>query len=175
MSSSPPLACPQTVVEEVKNAVHCYTGSRRVSGRLLCAESRKCVEVFAVEERTAKLLSMLSGIEGLEIFVAGIHVARMCTGKLRLLLGFTTLLDLPVTNHYVVVNEAGEKLFTYGRDVLPESVVEEKIDKKCRDTLPVLVLTQRKEPLGFAKPRSERGRVIFQNVLDVGWYLRSGV
>ncbi|HID41170.1 MAG TPA: hypothetical protein EYP33_03330, partial [Pyrodictium sp.] len=77
---------------------------------------------------------------------------------------------------YVVVKARGEKLFLYGRDVLPESIATYRPMPKgrCR-RYPVLVVNERIEPLGWGRPRRGRDSIYIENILDAGWYLRSGV
>ena len=161
--------CPPHVVELVRKALRCYGGASGVE--LLCVLS-DCIEVLAVARRAAVLALELRDA----VFTAGVHVARLCSGRLLMLLGALQLVRGRVVSHYIVVTEHGEKLFLYGRDVLPESVVEERLDEAClRSGVPVAVLNQHGDPLGYALPR-RRGRIIiYENLLDAGWYLRSGV
>jgi 60S ribosome subunit biogenesis protein NIP7 len=75
-----------------------------------------------------------------------------------------------ISKGYVVVNRRSERVFLYGRDVLPEGIVEIK-PSNCGGML--VVLSEDREPLGWG--RVVKRRRIVKNIIDLGWYLRSGI
>ena len=163
-----PVDCPEQVARELQGLLACYRARLRARLALLCVRSRHCLEVLAADEAAARLAKRLS----LPPFTAGIHVARLCRGRLHPLLGLLAVID-GVRDHYAVVDEEAEKLFLYGRDVFRERVVELKVAERC-GSQPLIVVNRFGDPLGFAAYRPQ-GRVILANLLDAGWYLRSGV
>ncbi len=177
MHSNSIEACTSSVTNMVRRLLECYCIRPHQDYTFICIDSGKCVELLTVAKSTARLAKNLANkLRGRDVtmFTLGVHTARLCGSRLQPLLGILHLLPSKPCNHYIVVNEKGERLFTYGRDVFQENVLEAKIDSRC-NYLPLLVVNRYGDILGFAKPRHLRGRVIFQNALDVGWYLRSGV
>ncbi len=99
------------------------------------------------------------------------------TARLYPSLGLLTiirLLNSPPTSHYVIVESKAAMLFTYGRDVLHDSIIELNHNQECK-RYPLIVMSEEVEPVGFGTLKRMNGRVLIQNILDVGWYLRSGV
>jgi 60S ribosome subunit biogenesis protein NIP7 len=172
-SSRKLVECNHEFTEAISRLLKCYTGSPKLplDVKLLCVNGGECTEILATTTSVARYAISLSSW----FFTAGIHVARYCRGRLVPLLGLLHLLRGRLNSHYLVVNEVAEKLFLYGRDVFQESVVRVAVNHDClRSGVPLVVVNIYGDPLGYARP-SRRGRIIFENLLDVGWYLRSGV
>ncbi|ADC66564.1 Protein of unknown function UPF0113 [Ferroglobus placidus DSM 10642] len=78
----------------------------------------------------------------------------------------------------VYVNEKGEMLFLYGRDIFRESVIDVTEDVRENDI--VFVCNKRGDILGIGKTRFdaerifkvEEGRVVVENLVDRGEYIR---
>ncbi len=78
----------------------------------------------------------------------------------------------------VFVNEKGEMLFLYGRDIFRESV--EDVTDDVRENDIVFVCNRRGDILGIGKSRFdakrifsvEKGRVVVENLVDRGEYIR---
>ena len=109
----------------------------------------------------------------------GIPIALIEGKHVKPLLGLLSLaerLDTAPTNHYVIVSDKAWELFTYGRDILPESILKAKIDEECRrKRIPVIVVSTNGSLAGFGAVSQQRGRLLIRNLVDLGWYLRSGV
>ncbi|MGC8555872.1 MAG: hypothetical protein ACP5NG_02520 [Conexivisphaera sp.] len=162
MQDKAPLrACSEGELELLRSAVTCHASRGLVGLDALCADGAGCVEVFMVRpSASAEALSRTP-------FVAGVHAARICGGRIEPLMGLLSALWGQVDRGYIVVNERAEALFLYGRDIFPSSVLR-RSDSPCGI---YAVLNVRREPLGWAR---KRGRV-YSNLLDAGWYLRSGL
>ncbi|WP_456471820.1 NIP7 pre-PUA domain-containing protein [Methanocaldococcus sp.] len=84
--------------------------------------------------------------------------------KFRLSLeGFSLIADKIVDN-YCIVNEKGETLFLYGRDIFKKSILEIKGSGR------LAVFNKNREFLGIGIKEGD----IIKNVKDKGWYLREG-
>ncbi len=109
-------------------------------------------------------------------FVAGVPVCeRSSRGGVRVHLEGVRVLAEEVEEIRVYVRERSAVLFTYGRDVLPEGVVE-----VLGPEVPRLVAVMFRDELGehcvgVGRLRFTRdGRPMVDNVIDRGWYLRRG-
>jgi ribosome biogenesis protein Nip4 len=77
---------------------------------------------------------------------------------------------------YISVNETGEKLVLYGRDVMGESIIK-AYDMLDENEL-VIILNSRLEAIGIGRTRFagksllQKGRVTVTTVADAGYYLR---
>lgn len=148
----------------------CYTSDDVLEGyELVCVDSGECVEVLVVRASAYEKIPTLGGELTGKVFSVGVHSARVCRDEFKPLLGLLNVLRGRVRRGYVVVNEKSEKVFLYGRDILPEGVLEMK-PSGCKGVL--VVLNKKLEPIGWA--RASGGGVI-KNMLDLGWYLRSGI
>ncbi|WP_457620076.1 PUA domain-containing protein [Methanopyrus sp.] len=100
---------------------------------------------------------------------------RSARGDLRLHVEGARELARRVDEIKTSTTEQAAVLFTYGRDVLPESIVEIRGPKEPR-----LVAVMYRDDLGehcvgVGRLRfSEDGRPMVDNVIDRGWYLRRG-
>ena len=112
-----------------------------------------------------------------EPMVIGVQVAVAFRGLLAPTLGLLSIMRrhrITPRNHYVIVTGKAAILFTYGRDVFGESVKALRQRRDCKET-PLIVATSQGDLLGFGKPVRRNGRLLIRNLLDIGWYLRSGV
>jgi 60S ribosome subunit biogenesis protein NIP7 len=113
-----------------------------------------------------------------EPYTHGVQVAIIRRdGGLLPTLGLLSLAHregLAPRRHYAVVSWRAATLFLYGRDVLQTSLLELQESRSCRG-LPLVVLTPAGEPLGYGRPTRRNGELLIRNILDAGWYLRSGV
>ncbi|MGC9016009.1 MAG: hypothetical protein ACP5G6_05365 [Conexivisphaera sp.] len=154
--------CTDREQDMARSAVMCHATRGLVGLDLLCAGSGEdCVEVFAVEPSASAEASQRTP------FLAGVHIARICRGRMEPLMGLLSALWGYVDRGYLIVDERAEALFLYGRDIFPKSVI-----RYSRAPCGVYaVLNRRWEPLGWA---TRQGR-IYKHLLDAGWYLRSGL
>ncbi|ACV23918.1 PUA domain-containing protein [Methanocaldococcus fervens] len=98
-----------------------------------------------------------------EIFSVG-NVFGEIKRKFRLSLEGFTLISPHIVNNYAVINEKGEVLFLYGRDVFKKSIMEVKGSGR------IAVFNKNREFLGIG---IFDGKMI-KNIKDKGWYLREG-
>ena len=103
-----------------------------------------------------------------EPYSAGLEIGEIKRGEFKLGLEGAYLIS-GRAEKYVKVNEKGEQLVLYGRDVFIESVVEQgKIDKGD----PCIILNLRGEALAIG--RVAMHKVFVENLRDRGMYLRKG-
>ncbi len=147
---------------------------------LLCRKKDNTVDLYAARENIVReLASIRPAIENsrAEIFTAGIHIARIKRGKITPLLGLLAIIRLaekiPPPTGYAVVNEKAEKLFLYGKDVFQENIL--KLSQPGCNKNYVIVLNEHNDALGWGRIRKQQNTIYIQNIIDVGWYLRSGV
>ncbi|MFP3282629.1 MAG: hypothetical protein RXP97_00930 [Nitrososphaeria archaeon] len=153
--------CDDRELDPVRSLVMCHASRGIIGLELLCAGGGPCTEVFALEpSASAEAVSRRP-------FLAGVHVSRICRGRIEPLMGLLSALWGYIDRGYIVVDERAEALFLYGRDVFPGSVVRYS-RSQCGT---YVVLNRRWEPLGWAR---REGR-LYRHVLDAGWYLRSGL
>jgi 60S ribosome subunit biogenesis protein NIP7 len=119
----------------------------RIKGRVFLVPP----EVYAVLKKSNK--------EG--VYAAGTDMGGLHDGEFELSIsGVDVIADL--SDRKMVINEEGEKLFTYGRDVfLPNIVTGATPGEK-------IVLNERGEVLGLGNFTGE----MLKNVVDKGFYLR---
>ena len=98
-----------------------------------------------------------------DIFSAG-NVFGEITRKFRLSLEGFTLISPNIINNYAIINEKGEMLFLYGRDIFKESIIEVKGSGR------IAVFNKNREFLGIGFWDSK----MIKNIKDKGWYLREG-
>ncbi len=168
--------CGKEMVDLVVNLLSCYLDEKEAYKRLkdrtlVCIESREGIEVLLCSQHAAKMLTHQNIRD--KLFTAGIHIARIRGGRVKPLLGLLNLIGRP-SRGYAVVNEKAEKLFLYGRDVFPSSLIElVRPPEHCSNI--IVVLNPRYEPIGWGKLKPTKGGPFIQNLLDLGWYLRCGV
>ena len=103
-----------------------------------------------------------------EPYSAGLAIGEIRRGEFRLGLEGAYLLAWR-SRKYVKVNEKGEQLVLYGRDVFINSVVVQGDIEKGD---PCFILNLRGEPLALGRVRMED--VFVENLRDRGMYLRKG-
>jgi len=154
--------------------LRCY-GYLNLSRSYSCLERRapSSIDVYLVSPRAAAI--RLAGAISTP-YTLGIHVARLRGSAVLPMLGLLSLSHrhrLKPSTHYVVVDDEAAIRFIYGKDVELRAVLEERVEQQCR--LPVIVVNKLYEPLGYGKKAKSHGELLIRNVLDAGWYLRSGV
>ena len=169
--------CSRAVLSELTGLLNCYSPEMRkaiLSRRLLCSERRGKATIysFSGDARTVDQLLRTEDIRAVGVAIA-VKTSRGLAPTLGLL-SLATSLHISPLNHYVVVREPGATLFLYGRDVFEESVEELRADPSC-GTAPLIVLDEERLPLGLGAVARRRSQLLIRNVLDAGWYLRSGV
>ncbi|NPA04605.1 MAG: hypothetical protein GXO09_00730 [Crenarchaeota archaeon] len=148
-------------------------GANTSWARIRCVKGRKGINLYlhTISQETLEILKEA------DILSYGVHIAVYTRGRrgrhiLLPSLGLLNYIRTPRT--YVRVNRKAAILFTYGRDILPEGIIElRKPPRECPNILPVL--DEYGEPIGWGRLNLSQGKPIIENLLDVGWYLRSGV
>jgi ribosome biogenesis protein Nip4 len=179
--------CDNKVLEALLNFISCYTSTIqnrnlryycRWRGTKNSRSRRDVIDVFTLYGRLEEYISPRQS-EHYNVISVGIHVARIIQRHGRLsvipMLGLAQLLRVyaKIIGGYVKVTEHGERLFLYGRDVFPESITEFKEPLRHCDI--VIVLNKYGEPLGWGRIAGRGNSIYIQNLIDAGWYLRSGV
>ncbi len=178
--------CPRKIVIMVARRISCHTTSGiPQSLTLYCLRRGNHIDVYAVEGRLEEYIGDIARQENIagDIVTIGVHIARLVEpdktdrgAKLAPMLGLAQLMRryTGIVKGYAVVNEHAEKLFLYGRDILQESIVELKPPPKtCKNI--IVVLNKQLTPLGWGRIARRAERIYIQNLVDAGWYLRSGV
>jgi len=166
--------CSREEMQPFEQLLECY-GYSRLTARLhpLCrVESQgSSLGYFLARHRVAARHAP---------YVAGVHVAMLRRGRSRHILPTLGLISLAHRyglrpRHYVVVKQSAAVLFIYGRDVAEDSIVRiQRGGGPCKG-LPLVVLDEFWEPIGYGTPAKRADELLIRNVLDAGWYLRSGV
>ena len=133
----------------------------------------KVKEVYALSNDLAKFLELYK----LNIVHAGLKVGEVGSRRFRFSLEGSFYL-INKDKKKVYVNEKGEMLFLYGRDIFAKSVERVTDDVKENDI--VFVCNKRGDILGIGKARFdakrmkevEEDRVVVENLVDRGEYLR---
>ena len=179
--------CPSSLARRVVRLAECYTATLAMllerDYRLLCptrlahyGEGRGVkVNVYAMVKSAYEQVKQV--IMSHEPMVIGVQVAVMLGKLLVPTLGLLSIMrrhGITPRSHYVIVTGKAAVLFTYGRDVFGGSIETLRRRRDCKET-PLIVATSQGDLLGFGKLVRRNGRLLIRNLLDVGWYLRSGV
>jgi 60S ribosome subunit biogenesis protein NIP7 len=127
-----------------------------LEGVLVCIGKK----VFLVDRRLWKVAKGINREYGVTPYAVGTEIGTV--GE-----GFEPSIELAgilveYTGAKTVINEKGEKLFTYGRDVFEQNIVDGK-EEGMR-----IVINNKKEVLGFGFFDGN----MLNNVVDKGFYLR---
>ncbi|ABR55103.1 Protein of unknown function UPF0113 [Methanococcus vannielii SB] len=149
----------------VRNAISRYIGKKveelEYSNFLILKGKAKNVIYVSTE-----VLKELDKFD--DIYSAGINIGELeeISGKEKFLpsLEGVTLVSRDIVKNYAVINQKGESLFLYNRDVFDTSIIEIVGDGK------VVIFNENRELLGIGK---YDGKII-KNTMDRGWYLRHG-
>ncbi|NOZ88669.1 MAG: hypothetical protein GXO15_01945 [Crenarchaeota archaeon] len=160
-------------LRKLRSLLECYGFTRILEGReARCTVDEGGCTLYLLDRQLARSL------RGTPLF-AGVPVALLRGARLLPTLGLLSLAEragITPRRHYVVVGEHAANLFTYGRDIFEESLEKTEIDESCaRQGIPLVVVDPEGGLLGYGAPRRKAGRLLIHNLLDVGWYLRSGV
>ncbi len=130
-------------------------------------------EAYAISKDLAKFLELYK----LNYVHAGLKVGEVGSRRFRFSLEGAFYL-VKKNKKKVFVNEKGEMLFLYGRDIFAESVIDATKDVKENDI--VFVCNTKGDILGIGRARFDaermkevaKGRVVVENLVDRGEYLR---
>ncbi len=99
-----------------------------------------------------------------EIYTVGNVFGEIKNNKFKLSLEGFTIISNYINKNYAIINEKGETLFLYGRDIFNNSIVY--INGSGR----IAVFNKNRDFLGIGY---FDGKMI-KNIKDKGWYLRKG-
>ena len=114
---------------------------------------------------------------GVTYHALGLQLGNLTEGKFKLsLAALEKLADL--TRNIIKLSAHGATLFTYGRSILKESVVE--INSNLERGSKVIVLDENSECLGLAElsvnalkvDKLRQEKLVAKNISDIGWYIR---
>ncbi len=157
----------------IRMALRAYGSEEFLRDNDLLVRDGNAKEVYALSKDLSKFLELYK----LNFVHAGIKVGEVGSRRFRFSLEGTFFLVKRVKKS-VFVNEKGEMLFLYGRDIFSDSVVDVTDDVEENDI--VFVRNLRGDILGLGKSRFsaermkdvESGRVVVENLVDRGEYLR---
>ncbi len=139
---------------------------------------KKPAYVYFADRHLINFLKELSkrSINYQDIVSIGVHVAIVEHRTIKPTLGLLNFLALlGIKDNYIVVNDVAEKHFLYGRNVFEDNIVQIRSNTACPHNI-FVVVNNEYIPLGWGRLGRAGGkglRVI--NLIDLGWYLRSGV
>ena len=121
--------------------------------------------------------SVLEGFEHFDIRLLGLWLGDFTKGRMRLSLPILEQLS-KLTENIMVVSTQGAELFTYGRSILKEGVINLRPSLKRGQR--VIVKDQDGNVLGlaqlvvdaFMRTRIGKEKLVAKNLVDIGWYIR---
>lgn len=168
------ILCEDAIVSEVHNVLKkCYDVNLSNSLTLLCKRAKEHIDIFIMSKTCIdKVLKRVIVYAQQHIVSMGVHVFRKKSNKLLPMLGLLNFIK--PRKGYVVVSYEGIKHFLYGKDILHNNIIEiVEFPADCK--LPYIVVGPKGEAVGYGRLIVFKGKPLIRNVLDLGWYLRSGV
>jgi len=157
----------------IRMALRAFGSEDFLNENVLLVKDGDVKEVYALSKDLAKFLELYR----LNFVSAGIKVGEVGSRRFRFSLEGSFFLVKRVKKS-VFVNGKGEMLFLYGRDIFPESILDVTDDVEENDI--VFVRNVKGDVIGIGRARFgadriknvERGRVVVENLVDRGEYLR---
>ncbi|ADB57627.1 PUA domain-containing protein [Archaeoglobus profundus] len=158
----------------VKSALRAFGSENFLEeNELLIKDSEGAKELYALSKDLANFINRVK----LNYVCVGIKVGEVGSRRLRFTLEGSFYL-IRREKKKVYVDEKGEMLFLYGRDIFARSVVKVTDDVEENDV--VFVCNSKGDILGLGKSRFdasrykdvEEDRVVVENLVDRGEYLR---
>lgn len=172
------IGCNATITTKLLSFLNCLgiTNTKETIQRyeVICLTKKDKIDIYLYHKELKPFIT--SNLPNL--YIHGVHIATIKKDKLLPYLGLLSLLrvnNIEVTRSYVVVSDEGEKLFLYGRDILPQSIIKiERPSSRCPKI--VVVMNTQGDLLGWGYLiRKGSNQFLIRNLIDAGWYLRSGV
>ncbi len=143
-------------------------------------ERKKSLSLYAISSLLWEKLQDLLNVQGLKIESVGVWVGEVKEENFNPSLELMQLIAPHIRGRTMYLTERGSQIFVYGHNVLAQSVKKVTRDVSKNDI--VLVRSFEGLPIGMAKilenPKKIRkmndDEVFAKNLLDVGWYIRSG-
>ncbi|WP_423793308.1 PUA domain-containing protein [Methanocaldococcus indicus] len=147
---------------KIKEELLRYTNKKYVKnfeyGNLV-AQENKWITVLYTNKETKEKLKLFD-----DIYSVGNVFGEIKRKKFKLSLEGFTLISKYIIKNYAIINDKGEQLFLYGRDIFKSSIIE------VRGFGRIAVFNKNKEFLGIG----EYNGTLIKNIKDKGWYLREG-
>jgi 60S ribosome subunit biogenesis protein NIP7 len=130
----------------------------------------KIREVYLISEGASELAISVRPVH------AGILIGRLGNRLVLSLEGAGIAYRAGCKIPFVTVNENGEKLILYGRDVFGQSIIDASIDIRANQNL--VILNNKLEVVAIGRARYpnpllfKKDSITVMNLLDVGYYLR---
>jgi len=168
------MLCETSIVNEVYDMLKtCYDTNLSSNFMLLCRRVGEHIDIFALLKSSIdKVLKRILESVQLHIVSMGVHVFRKQAGKLLPMLGLLNFIK--PRRGYVVVSYEGIKHFLYGKDILYNNIIK-IVELPTTCNLPYIVVEPKGEAVGYGRLVVFKGKPLIRNILDLGWYLRSGV
>ncbi len=151
-------------IDKIKNILKRYTTLEYVKNfpfnNLVVLEDKNNTSIYYGTDEVISNLKNFKNINSI-----GMSFGIFEKGKFKLTLEGMDLIGKNIVKNYAVVNDKGETLFLYGRDILKSSII------KINGGGIIGIFNKRKEFLGIG---SYGGGNVIKNIIDKGWYLRSG-
>ncbi len=126
-------------------------------------------ELLLVEENVWRALRSLKCEN---IFTLGLHIASIRRNRVYLHLALGSLLEHVITHNYVVLPEPLVRKLLYGKPVVVTNV---EYNLESTQHCPKAVLDEDRRFVAWARVEENNGKLLIKPLIDVGWYLRSGV
>jgi 60S ribosome subunit biogenesis protein NIP7 len=132
--------------------------------------STKIREVYLISESAGELAISVKPAH------AGILIGRLGNRLSLTLEGAGIVYRAGCKVPFVTVNENGERLVLYGRDVFGQSIIDASIDIRANQNL--VILNNKLEVIAIGRARYpnpllfKQDSITVMNLLDVGYYLR---
>lgn len=168
------MPCEASIVNEVHDMLKtCYDTNLSSNLVLLCRRAGEYIDIFALPKSSIdKVLERILESVQPHVISMGVHVFRKRSRKLLPMLGLLNFIK--PRKGYVVVSYEGIKHFLYGKDVLYDNIIK-IVELPTTCNLPYIVVGPKGEAIGYGRLAIFKGKPLIRNVLDLGWYLRSGV
>jgi ribosome biogenesis protein Nip4 len=136
------------------------------------------VKILRVNRRIYDFISQME--KRFKHINAGVHVGNVQDSEFKITIGGAKTLGKLDTAYKIELTEKGEKRFLYGRDLHMQDLAVEELDPDLLGKT-LVICNGKGNILGLGqyqpKPRSRQlqySRVI-KHVVDMGWFLRSGI
>ncbi len=141
---------------------------------LLVAETNSSTHILLAPPYALEILRDTEACT--RLYTAGLHIASIVNGHLRLHLSLGQLLEPVITRNYVTLPEPLLRKLLYGKPVAVARIEHQLEEPVYRGVYPAAVLSEARRFSAWARvEKRSKGKLLIKPVIDVGWYLRSGV
>ncbi len=141
---------------------------------LLVAEAADSRHILLAPPQVRELLRDVETCA--RLYTAGLHIASIVNNRLHLHLSLGQLLEPIITRNYVILPEALLRKLLYGKPVTAVRIEYAVDERVYRGEYPAAILSEARRFSAWARVEKRgKGKLLIKPVIDVGWYLRSGV